>query len=143
MSVTDRLCYACRVLLVEEVVVPAPKKGSSPSGQSWGITYRMVEEAMEDYETHHNCRIEFSVTRYTPFKSAPFKVWAVVASAVDICKAGTPIRGQAECTVGGNRGAASIAGAMLRALVDACDDLEARRAKPSKAPELARLPGFD
>lgn len=120
--------------------MPARKK--NVGGQTWGISYADVGQAIEEHEATYSCTIEIGVYYVKLYKSAPYRTWQVVARA--LVNRGTPkeICGYAQCDVGGNKGAASMAGAYLRAIMDACEDLERRRQAPLKRPLAERLPGF-
>lgn len=119
-----------------------PARGKNVSGQSWGITYADVGAQQDEVERYHSCKVEWSVHRYCPYKASEHKVWEVVCTATIRAGQPTALVGIGSCQVGGNRGAASMAGAMLRAVIDAGDNLEARKVKPRHAPEVLKLPGF-
>lgn len=120
-----------------------PAKNRNVSGQSWGITYADVAAQQDAVESHHNCTVEFGIVRYLPYKAAGGRVWGVSCTAV--LRRGKPdqVVGVGQCQVGGNRGAASMAGAMLRALIDAGDNLEERTSTPARRVVTAKLPGFE
>lgn len=119
-----------------------PAKPKSPRDGGWGITYADVSQALQEYQVHHNCTLEFSVYHYQKFKKAPIWVWSVVCHARWCRDTPKEIRGWGSCDVGHGSGAASMPGAYLQSLIRACDNLEERRANPLKAQEAARLPGF-
>lgn len=119
--------------------MPAQRK--NVSGQSWGITYADVGDYQDAVESTHSCTLEWGIVRYAPYKGSNHKIWEVVCTAS--IRRGKPdaIVGLGQCQVGGNRGAASMAGAYLRSAMSAIDNLEARKTKPRHAPEQSRLPG--
>lgn len=120
-----------------------PGKPSNARDGGWGITYADVGQAQDEYELHHNCTLEWSVYRYAKFKKAKVKVISVVCHARYRRDTPHEVRGYATCEVGSGSGAATMPGAMLRTLIQACDDLEDKKAKPHKQLELAQLPGFE
>jgi hypothetical protein len=121
--------------------MPATKK--SPANGGWGITYADLGKAVEEYEVHCNCTIDFSTHFYQKYKKAGFRVWTVVCTARWARNTPREVCGIGTCDIGHGSGAASMPSGMLRALLSACDDLEARRASPHKAQEQARLPDFN
>lgn len=120
-----------------------PAKRKNVGSQSWGITYADVGAAIEEYESVNGCTIELGVYYTRLYKSAHYRSWQVVGRAFIHRNTPREICGLAQCDVGGNKGAASMAGAFLRAIIDSCEDLQKRRAQPSSRPEVMRLPGFD
>jgi len=120
-----------------------PAKPKSFGSQSWGISWADIGQAIEEHEATHSCTIEVSVYYVKLYKSSPYRTWQVVGRA--IVRRGTPheVCGLGMCDVGGNKGAASMAGAYLRAILDACDNLENRLRHPLKRAEQMRLPGTE
>lgn len=117
-----------------------PAKQKTGSSTSWGISWADVGQALQDCESHNNCTIEFRVDYIALYKGASFRTWNVTALARvhrgkpnEICGLGT-------CSMGGNKGAASMAGAYLRALLDACDNLQDRKDSVRKRPVVEQLP---
>lgn len=121
--------------------MPAHKK--APGNGGWGISWADVAHAIDEYEVHHNCTLEFATYRYKKFKKAEHKIWSVVCHARWARDTPKEIRGWATCEVGTGSGAATFPGAYLSALIQSCDDLEKRRKSPQKAQEVMRLPGFE
>lgn len=119
-------------------------RSGGASGQSWGITYADVAQAHEEHESSHHCIITWGVHRVKKYRNSPSASWVVVANATRRAGRADEVRGSGSCDVGGSKGAASFAGALLRAMMDACDDLD-RRAQDKRydrdhQPE--RLPGM-
>jgi len=121
--------------------MPAQKK--APGNGGWGVSWGDVGQAVDEYEIHHNCTLEFSTYRYKKHKAAQHKIWSVVCHARWNRDTPREVRGWASCEVGTGSGAATFPGAYLQALIRACDDLEMKRANPRKAQEAVRLPGFE
>jgi hypothetical protein len=107
--------------------MPAPVKMKAPAGQSWGITFKEVMDAKREYENEHNCKIVLTVDTVELRRGGGHFVWAVAGEARGRnYRSGDPI-GCSSCLVGGNRGAATLSGAMLNAIIQAADLLEERR----------------
>lgn len=121
--------------------MPAKPKDVRDGG--WGITYRDVSESLQAYQEEFRCTLEFSVYHYQKFKAngAPW-VWSVVCHAR--CRRDTPaeVRGWGSCHVGHGSGAATMPGAMMTAMLHACDDLDERRLNPIREQELTALPDW-
>lgn len=120
--------------------MPAKKKIAQDGG--WGLTYADVSQSLQEHQAQYNCTLEFAVHHYQKYKASTVWVWVVTCSAR--YRRGTPqeICGLSSCEVGHGSGSATFPGAYLRSLIQACDNLEARRSSPTKAQEIARLPGF-
>lgn len=121
--------------------MPAQRK--APGNGGWGISWADVAQAHEDYEAHSNCTIEWRIFRYKKYKAAGHKIWSVVCHARWARDTPKEVCGQASCEVGTGSGAATFPGAVLHAMLRACEDLENRRLKPREAQTALRLPGLD
>lgn len=108
------------------------------------ISWADVAAAHEDYEKEHHCRVEYGLVCYRKFKHAQRPSWQVVAHATTHAGRANEVRGASTVDLGGTRGARTMAGAVLRAMMQAVSDLEHRRADKlydrDNAPE--RLPGM-
>lgn len=96
-------------------------------GGQWGISWSEVGETTTSYEGFYSCRLEHTVLYTRPSATAVSKVWSVHCRAISGRDGAYRLEGYAVCQVGGRRGAASFPGAFIRALIDACEDLERRR----------------
>jgi hypothetical protein len=121
--------------------MPAKQKIAQDGG--WGITYADISKALQEHEVQFNCTLEFSVYNYQKYKGATIRVWSVVCHARYRRDTPQEVRGWASCEVGHGSGAATFPGAYLRTLIQACDDLEKRRASPPMLQEVLKLPGFN
>jgi hypothetical protein len=113
--------------------MPAKRSAATMNGASWAISMRDAGECKREYEQHHNCRIELTIEYYAVSRGSSHWTWAVGATAKGVnWRAGEPV-GNASCVVGGNRGARTIAGAILNAVIAATDNLEERRSTADRA----------
>ena len=120
-----------------------PGKANNPRDGGWGVSYADLGQAIEEYELHHNCTLEFAVHYYKKYKAAPRRIYSVVCSArwrrdtpYEVCGLGT-------CEIGTGSGAATMPSGMLRALLLACDNLEDKRENPRRQLVAERLPGME
>jgi len=120
-----------------------PAKQKAPGNGGWGISWADVAQAIDEYEVHHNCTLEFSTYRYKKYKKADHKIWSVVCHARWSRNDAREVRGWGSCEVGTGSGAATFPGAYLRAVLVACEDLEKRRASPREAQAALDLPAFE
>lgn len=119
-----------------------PAKVKMGGSTSWGISWADVADAVQVHEAETHCRVYFRTDLAVPKVGSPARYFVVSCWADSSVRVEKPLVGFGECRLGGNRGAASMAGAYLQALLLACDDLEERRRNPLRAQETARLPGF-
>jgi len=122
---------------------PMPAKKKMGGSTSWGITWADCGDTILAWEKEHNCRVDIKQSYAAVRKGSDHRIWFVGAEARSPNhRTGDPI-GVGFSQLGGNRGAASMAGAVMSAAIQAVENLEERRAAPLKAQEVARLPGFD
>jgi hypothetical protein len=108
------------------------------------ISWADVAQAHEEWEASHHCHVEYAIHCYRPFRTSQRPIWSVAAFARWRPNTPDELRGWGGCQLGGSRGAATMPGCILRAMMLACEDLEKRRAdraydRDTPAP---RLPGF-
>jgi len=123
--------------------MPAQNRWASTGSANYGISWSDVGQAILEHETDYHCRLQVSLTYQLVSRKSTYYQWVVGVVAHSSVQVEKPLIGLGEMAVGGNRGAASMSGAVLSALMSACEDLRKRRETPRKHVEVARLPGFD
>ena len=100
----------------------------SPQKASFELTWEDLRLAEEEYSAHHLCRIEWGAAwvRYAAKSERKFLV--ITCHAISGREGPNRITGFAQCGYRTGRGSASVPGAYLRSMIDACEDLTARRA---------------
>jgi len=107
--------------------MPQTKKNA---GGNWGITWAEVQQAEAEHASHYSCRIEWVAVWVALSPGSEHRRLSIACYAISGRPGPGRISGYAQCMVGSARGAASVPGAYLRSMMDACRDLDERRCMP-------------
>lgn len=101
-----------------------------PQKASFELTWDDLRIAEEEYSVHHSCRIEWGASWIRYSAKSERKYLVITCFAITGREGPDRLTGFASCGYRTGRGSASVPGAYLRSMMDACEDLEQRRADP-------------
>jgi hypothetical protein len=122
-----------------------PAKRKTAGSETWGIRWQDVADATDAASSHYGCVVEYGVVFLLPYKGALHTIPHVTAHILRRRGKADEVHASGTCPVGGNRGAASMCGAFMRALQTAIDNYELRMQDKRYDRDTAAtpLPGFE
>jgi hypothetical protein len=110
---------------------------------SFELTWDDLRLAEEEYSGHYQCRIEWGASWVRYSAKSERKYLIIQCFAIRGPEGHRRTIGCGNCGYRTGRGAASVPGAYLRSMIDACEDLAQRLADPryNRDTPVAPLPG--
>lgn len=107
--------------------MPASKKWEKVSTD---LTWNDVAEAENEWSAFYRCRIEWRASWVRYSSSSDKRFLTIYCEAISGRPGMGRLIGTGQCGFRTGRGAASVPGAYLRSMMDACEDLARRREDP-------------